>query len=77
MQTKLISILNDRNMKYGDIAKILNISEKQTGLKIRGKAPFKSTEMFKLSEYFGLPLDDIFLNNMYQNGTLKQKEKEE
>ena len=74
MQTKLIELLNDRNLKYKDIANILNISEKQTGYKIRGKVPFKSNEMFILSNYFGLPLDDIFLNKMCQNGTNQKQE---
>lgn len=74
MQTKLIELLNDRNLKYKDIASLLNISEKQMGYKIRGKVPFKSNEMFILSNYFGLPLDDIFLDKMYQNGTSNNQE---
>lgn len=69
MQTKLIKILHDRNMKYKDLAHILNISEKQLGYKINGKVPFKSNEMFIISDYFKMKLDDIFLPSMYENGT--------
>ena len=69
MQTKLIELLNEKNMKYQDIANILKISKKQAGFKIKGKAPFKGREMFVLSNYFGLPIEDIFLNSLYQNGT--------
>ncbi len=74
MQTKLIELLNEKNLKYKDIANILNISEKQMGYKIRGKVPFKSNEMFALSKYFRLPLDDIFLDKMCQNGTKSKQE---
>ena len=73
MQTKLIEILHKNNMKYKDLASILNISEKQAGYKINGKVPFKSNEMFVISEYFNLKLDDIFLPSMYENSTCQKE----
>ena len=73
MQTKLISLMNDHNLKNKDIARILAISEKQVGLKIRGKVPFKDREMFCLSHFFNKTVDDIFLDPMYENGTLSNE----
>ena len=61
--------MNDHNLKNKDIARILDISEKQVGLKIRGKVPFKDREMFCLSHFFNKTVDDIFLDPMYENGT--------
>ena len=69
MQTKLILLMKENNVTIKDLASKLNISEKQMGLKIKGKTIFKSTEMFIISNIFKKPMDQIFLPPMYENRT--------
>jgi len=49
------------NLNYNNMAKILNISKDTYGRKERGESQFTLDEMFLLSKYFDLPLDEIFL----------------
>ena len=69
MQKKLILLMKERDVTNKELANILGISEKQISLKIRGDVDFKSTEMFKIADYFKIPIGDIFLPIMYENGT--------
>lgn len=52
-----------------DVAKYLGISVNSYRDKEKGKREFTQDEMFKLSKYFDLPIDDIFLPREYQFGT--------
>ena len=61
--------MKENNITNKDLANKLGISDKQVSLKIKGKSDFKSTEMFKISELFKKPIDEIFLPSMYENGT--------
>lgn len=69
MQTNLIILLKEKNLTQHWLADLLGISDKQIGEKIKGNVPFKSDEMFKVSNYFNLPIEDIFLPRMYENST--------
>lgn len=69
MQTNLIILLKEKNLTQHWLAEFLGISDKQIGEKIKGNVPFKSDEMFKISNHFNLPIEDIFLPRMYENGT--------
>ena len=71
MQTKLILLMKEKGVTNKEIANILGISEKQIGLKIKGESDFKSSEMFKIADYFKKPINEIFLPSMYENGTTK------
>lgn len=69
MQEKLIILMKERNVTNKKLADIIGVSEKQLGYKIKGKSDFKSSEMFKIADYFKVNIDDIFLPSMYENGT--------
>ncbi len=61
MQNKLIILMKENNVTNKQIADLLGISEKQVGYKIKGETDFKSSEMFKISEFFQKKIDEIFL----------------
>ncbi len=69
MQNNLILIMKKNHTTIKEIAKLLGISEKQTSLKINGNIEFKCSEMFKIAEYFGTTIDQIFLPSLYDIGT--------
>lgn len=69
MQTKLLVLLKENGLTQHWLAEFLEISDKQIGEKIKGNVPFKSDEMFKISNYFNLAIENIFLPRMYENRT--------
>ena len=69
MQEKLIILMEKENITIKQLANLLEITEKQLSFKLKGKSDFKCSEMFKISEYFGRSLEDIFLPVLYENGT--------
>lgn len=75
MQGKLILLMKENNITNKELASKIGISEKQIGLKLKGETDFKSSEMFKISEFFHKNINEIFLPPMYDNGTnIKRKE---
>ena len=72
MQKKLILLMKEKGVTNKEIANVLGISEKQIGLKLKGESDFKSSEMFKIADYFKKPINEIFLPSLYENGTLKE-----
>ena len=70
MQTKLMLLMIEKNITNKALAEKIGISEKQFGLKLKGKSDFKSTEMFIISNILKKPINEIFLPPMYENGTL-------
>lgn len=70
MQSKLIILRKNKKISQEILADLLGISVKQYGLKENGKAKFVGDEMFKIADYFGLKVDDIFLPSYHQNGEL-------
>lgn len=71
MQEKLLILRKRRKLTQNDLADVLGISSTQYARKERGEYEFNSDEMFKLKDYFGLPLDDIFLPRCHQFGDSK------
>lgn len=68
MQMYLWRLRKQRKISQNEFAKILGISRNSFGAKERGEVPFDSDEMFKASEYLGIPIDQIFLPRCHQNG---------
>lgn len=74
MQKKLILLMKENGITQRKIAEIIGISEKQVGCKLKGETNFLGDEMFAISNFFQLPIEEIFLPSMYQNGTKEEKE---
>ncbi len=70
MQEKLIILRKKNKINQETLAKLINVTPKQYGLKERGDAIFNGDEMFLIAEYFGMKIDDIFLPSNHQNGEL-------
>ena len=68
MQEKLILLRKKRNVKQEILAKLLDITQKTYSYKELGKSEFTMNEMFKIANYFGLTIEDIFLPSLLQNG---------
>lgn len=68
MQSKLIILRKEKKITQETLADILGISVKQYGYKEVGKSKFDADEMFKIADYFGLSINDIFLPSYHQNG---------
>lgn len=66
-QWNLIRLRSDRNLKQKDVARLINISEESYGMKERGQTQFQMEEMFILSGYFGLAMEQIFLPRDFGN----------
>ena len=62
MQEKLILLRTEKGIKQKTLATILGITP---------KVKFNGDEMFLISGYFKLPIDQIFLPTIHQNGELE------
>ncbi len=71
MQEKLILLRTEKGIKQKTLATILGITPKQYRAKELGKVKFNGDEMFLISGYFKLPIDQIFLPTIHQNGELE------
>jgi len=67
MQWNLIITRKEKGLNQVEVAKILNISADAYGMKERGQLQFKADEMFLLSDYFGKPIEQIFLSTNFGN----------
>ena len=61
MQGKLIIIRKSNNITQKALAQLLHISEVQYGKKEKGRVEFTQDEMFTISDFFNMKIDDIFL----------------
>lgn len=61
MQFKLLQARKLANLTQEDVAKILGINRQSYTNKETGKYPFTLDEMFKLSQYFGVKMEDLFM----------------
>lgn len=61
MQWDLIRLRKEHKLFQKDLGKILKISTDSYGAKERGKMQFTMDEMFELSNFFGIPINQIFL----------------
>ncbi len=74
MQIKLYDIRkNKMHLTQQQVAEYLGISTKSYRDKELSRHPFTQDEMFKLSSYFGMKIEDIFLPRKYQFGTKSTK----
>ncbi|MGG4180826.1 transcriptional regulator [Virgibacillus pantothenticus] len=73
MQWNLIRLRKENNLFQKDMEKILSISKDAYGLKERGKVQFTMDEMFTLSQYFGLPIEQIFLPRNFGDTETKER----
>lgn len=70
MQLLLLNLRKtQKKVTQAEVAKYLGISTKSYRDKENGKREFKQDEMFKLAEYFKLPINQIFLPRTFQIGT--------
>ncbi|MEC5422073.1 helix-turn-helix transcriptional regulator [Virgibacillus sp. C22-A2] len=68
MQWQLLKLRKEHNLSQEKMSKIARMSVVSYGKKERGEIQFSSDEMFSLKEYFGLPMEQIFLpRNFTQN----------
>lgn len=61
-QGNLIMLRKENRYSQEEIAQVLGISLATYGQKERGERDFKLEEMFKLSDFFDLPMEKIFLS---------------
>lgn len=57
----LIRLRKEAGLRQEDMAKILDLHPDSYKNKENGKTDFKSPEMFKIANYFGKKMDEIFL----------------
>lgn len=67
MQSKLLVLRREANITQKQMASIINVSLATYCNKELGKVQFTIDEMFKIAEYFGLGISDIFLPRIHQN----------
>lgn len=68
MQGNLLILRKEKQYSQKQMADLLKISVKTYGLKERGDSPFDSDEMFKISNLFQMPMDEIFLPRKHRFG---------
>lgn len=72
MQEKLIILRKTNGVSQKEISNYLGITNATYSLKENGKFQFTANEMFMLSSFFKLPIEDIFLPTILQNGVKEQ-----
>lgn len=73
MQEKLLLIRKNKNITQQFFADLIGISLNQYSAKENGKYSFNCDEMFIISEYLKMPIEDIFLPLKHQNGVSKEE----
>lgn len=68
MQEKLIILRKNKGVQQKELAEMLGITTTAYSLKENGKYQFTGDQMFKIAEYFKMPIEDIFLPRIHQNG---------
>lgn len=77
MQYKLYALRKQKGLTQEDMAKELGITPNTYRNKELGHTFFNAKEMFKISDLFQKPLDDIFLPSETQNWNKKERMKNE
>lgn len=62
MQEKLLVLRKKMGISQRELASYLGISLKSYSMKERGERQFTLDEMFKLRDFFGLGIEDIFMS---------------
>lgn len=73
MQDNLIILRKKENVKQQTLANLLEINIKTYNYKETGKSEFTMNEMFKISDFFNKPVEEIFLPTILQNGVNSKK----
>ena len=71
MQEKLLLIRKNKNITQQFFADLIGISLNQYSAKENGKYNFDCDEMFAISEYLDMKIEDIFLPTTHRNGVMK------
>ena len=58
---KLKGLMAENSLTQSDIAKIIETSSTTVNRKITGKSDFTLTEAEKISNHFGMTIDEIFI----------------
>lgn len=73
MQEKLIMIRKKRKISQDFMAELLHINPKTYSYKELGKTEFSMNEMFIISKYLNMEIEDIFVPSLLQNGVTENK----
>lgn len=65
MQDKLVSIRRGKMLTQSDMAKVIDVDLRTYQAKERGETQFKLNEMFAISDFFNMTIEDIFLNKNF------------
>ncbi|MGM0260450.1 helix-turn-helix transcriptional regulator [Enterococcus sp. AZ102] len=68
MQINLRKIRKAKKLSQKELGIMLNLSANSYGKKERGEVPFTADEMFLVSDFFNLGIEEIFLPRKHQNG---------
>lgn len=71
-QWNLIRLRGERGLKQKDMAKLLDITFEAYGMKERGQYQFQMEEMFAISRFFHVPIEDIFLPRNFGNTEISE-----
>lgn len=71
-QWNLIRLRSERGLKQKDMAKLLDITFETYGMKERGQHQFQMDEMFIISRFFHVPIEDIFLPRNFGNTEINE-----
>lgn len=69
-QAKLEILRKSKGLTQKDLADVLGFTRRTYINKIKGSTEFTATEMFKLSRYFNMNIEDIFSPPTHQIGEL-------
>lgn len=66
MYSKLKGLMVEKNVTQQELAKLLEISVSALNFKINGKSDFFVTEAKTVSNFLGMPVEDLFIINEIQ-----------
>ncbi|RDW21010.1 transcriptional regulator [Oceanobacillus arenosus] len=73
MQWLLIRLRKEKELTQKQMARKMNLNITTYVNKENGKSPFKSDEMFFLRDFFGKPIEEIFLPTNCINNAITEK----
>ena len=68
VQEKLLGLRKTKGINQKELANLIGVSAKTYSDKELGRIQFNCTEMFIISNYFGVSIENIFLPRILQNG---------
>lgn len=67
MQIRLYELRKEADLSQKDLGKLIGVTDATYRSKELGRQDFKSTEMFKIANFFHKKLDDIFTEETSRN----------